>query len=168
MRYLILVLIAIAILGCNRIQDPLSTLDEQLPDGHLECFYDGFDRLCIRTYVQKTIVEVPVEVIVERIVEVPVEVIVEKIVERIEKEYIEVDNTLDTDTLVSLVIDALPEGSTQESVTHEQVKEVVEQVLEEERVKQQPIPEPEKDCDPNLRQDIPGSCLYEHHVGNND
>lgn len=89
---------------------------------------DGFDR----TYFIKetvTITEI-VEVIVEQVVVetevVEIEKIVEKIVE-IEKivEQVEVV-PVDIDALVALVIDALPEGVTQQSYSHAEVVKTVQ------------------------------------------
>ena len=70
-------------------------------------------------------------VVIEKEIEyVDREVIVTHIETRIQTEY--VNRPLDINTLVGLVLDALPEGTTREDVSHEELISIVEDVIAEE------------------------------------
>ena len=130
---LAIVLIGISIYaGCIEslfLEVPLSETEEII----LVCATIGGIPLLCGVH-QKTTIEIPVEVVVEKIIEVAVieekivEVEVEKIVKEIQIEYI--DREIDIGMIVDEVLSRLPEGSTNDTPRSEIVVHVENVIME--------------------------------------
>ena len=145
-KFFLMAFISIMIVSCGRFNTDLNLSETETVQ--LSCATIGGIPVFCGVH-KETVIQVPIEVIVDRIVEVKVieekivEIEVEKIVKEIEIEY--VDSEVDVDTIVDAVLSRLPDDITNDIPASVIVMEV-EKIFETTTAEQGSVEPPQTDA----------------------